>query len=191
MKQFAITAIAVLLGGLASLFLYDRFIVQPREKTLQQKETSATLERARAEGKDIAAGIDASVQKSVADAKATFDAQAALMSESAMMGDAITRGAMFKVALTEYYQTEGKWPKDNAALGLAKPDSYAGGAVTAIGIGAQGVVHIALNDKFGTGAAIKLVPVANTQTVQLNWHCETENSEKLATTLTACNKQSK
>jgi hypothetical protein len=34
MKQFAITAIAVLLGGLASLFLYDRFIVQPREKTL-------------------------------------------------------------------------------------------------------------------------------------------------------------
>jgi hypothetical protein len=191
MKQFALTVIAVLIGGLVSLFLYDRFIVQPREQVLQQKETSAVLERARAEGKDIAAGIDASVQKSVADAKATFDAQAAVMSERALVADAITRGGMFKVALTDFYQSEGKWPKDNAAIGMAKPAEYAGNAVTSIGIGAQGAVHIALNDKFEPGAVIKLIPTANAQTVQLSWRCETENSAKLATVLTACNTQNK
>jgi Pilin (bacterial filament) len=191
MKQFVLTAAGCLVGVLIALFVYDRFVVQPRELSLQQKETSAALERARAEGRDITKNIDDSVQKSVADAKATFDAQAKDMNERGSVGDAIGRSSMFKVAITEYYQSEGKWPKDNAAVGFAKPEEYAGGAVSAIAIGGEGVVTVSLNDKFDAKAKIKLIPVGNTKTMQINWRCETAGSAVLAATLRACNVDAK
>jgi Pilin (bacterial filament) len=191
MKQFVLTAAGCLIGVLIALFVYDSFIVQPRELALQQKETSAALERARAEGRDITKNIDASVQKSVAEAKAAFDAQAKEMSDRSSMGNAIGRSSMFKVAITEYYQSEGKLPKDNAAIGFAKPEEYAAGMVSAIAVGDLGVVTVSFNDKLDANAKIKLTPVTNAKTTQINWRCETVGSAVLTATLRGCNGEMK
>ena len=81
----------------------------------------------------------------------------------------------------------GKWPKDQAAAGLAAPESYAGGAVSSLSVADNGIVVIMLNDKIQSGAKIKLVPDVNPQSYVVNWRCTTDGSEVLKQHLQACN----
>ncbi len=187
MKQFVITFAAVLLAVAVALLGYDYFIVKPRA-ALQAETVQVDLKNAQTLAKNIAHDLDAAVTQSVSNANDTMNAQAGELQQRALVADAIARGSMFKTALAEYFMSNGQWPKNHAESGMAKPESYAGGAVSSISIEGKGVVIITLNDKIETGAKIKLIPEANEQSYMINWHCSSEGSEALKRHLPACGK---
>ncbi len=182
MKQFVITLIAVLVGGFLALLGYDRFIVQPREAAAVNAEAAAKVQtpadaqvdltQARAQAQQVAAEVEASVQRSVQGARDTMDAQAKDMDRRGLAVEAASRATMFRVALTEYYQTNGGWPRDADEAGLPAPTEMRGGAVREITLGANGVVTVKLDERFPAGSTIVLRPTANTAAGTVDWVCE-------------------
>lgn len=194
MKQFLLTLAAVLVGGFLALLGYDRFIVQPREAgeaTRAQKAADAAsvpidMGKARAEAREVAAEVEASVQRSVDNARATMTAQASEMDRRSLIADAVQRVSMFRVALTEYHMTNMRWPKDAEEAGLPPPADMRGGAVRTVTLGEQGVVTVALDDRFGKNGAIVLRPTANDATGQVEWACEVTGDDEIRRALPRC-----
>ncbi len=176
MKQFILTLIAVLIGGFLALLGYDRFIVQPREAAAKAPTSAANpqvdLGRARAEAQQVAAEVEASVQRSVEGARETMDAQAKLMDRRALIAEAASRATMFRVSLTEYYQSNGRWPRDADEAGLPAPTEMRGGAVREIRLGEQGVVTVKMDERFPEGSVIVLRPIVNAASGMVDWTCE-------------------
>jgi hypothetical protein len=187
MKQFAITFAAVLIAVALALLGYDYFIVKPRS-ALQAEAVQVDLSKAKLEAQDIAKDLDAAVTKTITQANDNMNSQAGEMQKRALMADAIARSSMFKTALAEYFMSNGQWPKSHDESGLAKPESYAGGAVSNISVGNKGTVIIVLNEKIEAGAKIKLTPQANEQSYVINWTCTVEGSEALKQQLPNCSK---
>jgi hypothetical protein len=198
MKQFLLTLAAVLVGGFLALLGYDRFVVQPRE-TAEAKRvetvappaaTPVDLGKARADAREVAAEVEASVQRSVDNARATMAAQASEMDRRSLIADAVQRVTMFRVALTEYHMTNGRWPQDAEDAGLPPPADMRGGAVRAVTLGEQGVVTVALDERFGKdgakGGAIVLRPTANAETGQIEWACEVTGDDEIRRALPRC-----
>ncbi|NOT89600.1 MAG: hypothetical protein HOP03_15680 [Lysobacter sp.] len=186
MKQFVITLIAVLVGGFLALLGYDRFIVQPREAAAAEAAAKAQagpanpqvdLGRARAEAQQVAAEVEASVQRSVDGAREAMDAQAKVMDRRALIADAASRATMFRVSLTEYYQSNGRWPRDADEAGLPAPTEMRGGAVREIRLGTQGVVTVKMDERFPEGSAIVLRPAVNAASGMVDWTCEVKGDE--------------
>ncbi len=191
MKQFALTLIAVLIGGFLALLGYDHFIVKPREAepapVVQAAPAQAPVDLAqtRSEAQAIASEVEASVQRSVENAKASMDAQAKAMDRRDLVSDAVRRATMYRVALTDYYQTNGRWPQDADEAGLPSPDEMRGGAVRSVTVGAQGRVTIALDDTFAPGSIIVLAPRINAPDM-IDWQCEVKGDPSLAQALPRC-----
>lgn len=167
MKQFIITFVAVLIAAAIALLGYDHFIVKPRE-TSQAEAVLVNLSNAKQQAQGVADELDAAVTESVQNANETMVAQANEMQQRSLAKDALVRASMFKVALSEYFISNGQWPKSQADAGLAKPESYAGGAVSSISVAEKGVVVITLNGQIESGAKIKLIPDANMQSYVIN-----------------------
>ncbi len=185
MKQFIITFLAVFLAAALALLGYDHFIVKPREAA-QAEAVQVNLSNAEQQAQGIANELDAAVTESVNNANETMIAQADEMQQRALAADALTRASMFKTALAEYFMSNGQWPKGQTEAGLAKPESYAGGAVSSISVAEKGVVVITLNSQIESGAKIKLIPDANMQSYVINWRCSTDGSEALNHLLPDC-----
>jgi len=176
MKNFATTLFAALIGVLIALFAYDRLVLAPRTAALAAQVSKAAaaekvdLDAARNEAKAIAEDLDASVKRSVDGAHQAMAAQATEADRRRLAADAMSRTAMFKVALTEYYQSNGDWPTDARQAGLEAPATYAGGAVTGITVGTKGAVLATLNDTFAPPSRIRLTPHANGSGM-VDWRC--------------------
>jgi Pilin (bacterial filament) len=188
MKQFVLTLTAVLIGGFLALLGYDRFIVQPREAAAAKAVAAAKaqtppanaqvdLGRARAEAQQVADEVEASVQRSVDGARKAMDTQAKEMDRRGLIVDAASRATMFRVSLTEYYQSNGRWPRDADEAGLPAPTEMRGGAVREIRLEAQGVVAVKLDERFPEGSAIVLRPAANAASGMIDWTCEVKGDE--------------
>lgn len=198
MKQFLLTLAAVLVGGFLALLGYDRLIVQPRETgeaKRAEKVADATavpidMGKARAEAREVAAEVEASVQRSVDNARATMTAQASEMDRRSLIADAVQRVSMFRVALTEFHMTNARWPQSAEEAGLPPPADMRGGAVRTVTLGEQGVVTVALDDRFGKdgarNAAIVLRPTANAATGQIEWACEVTGDDEMRRALPRC-----
>ena len=196
MKQFFLTLAAVLIGGFLALLGYDHFVVKPRETAAAQADAAATakvppnpqvdLDQARTEAREVAAEVEASVQRSVEGAREAMDAQAKEMDRRGLVLDAASRATMFRVALTEYYQTNGRWPRDADEAGLPSPGESRGGAVSGIALGAEGVVTVKLDDRFSSGSAIMLRPTANPATGMVDWGCEVRGDALLKQAMPRC-----
>ena len=196
MKQFVITLAAVLIGGFLALLGYDHFVVKPREtaaaqteantRAQQQKVAQVDLERARTEAQQVASEVEASVQRSVSGARDAMDAQAKEMDRRGLVLDAASRATMFRVALTEYYQANGRWPRDADEAGLPSPGESRGGAVSGIALGAEGVVTVKLDERFSSGSAIMLRPAANADTGMVEWGCEVRGDALLKQVMLRC-----
>jgi Pilin (bacterial filament) len=187
MKQFAITFAAVLCAAALALFGYDYFIVKPRAAA-QADAIQVDLTKAQTQAQGIADNLDAAVAKTMNNVSESMDAQTGEMQQRALAADALARASVFKVALTEYFMSNNQWPKNHADSGMAKPETFAGGAVASISVEEKGMVVILLNDKIQAGAKIKLIPEANEQSYTINWHCTTEGSDTLKRQLTVCEK---
>lgn len=197
MKQFVVTLAAVLIGGFLALLGYDHFVVKPREAAAMQAQAGAAstqqqavpqldLEQARTEAQQVAAEVEASVQRSVSGARDAMDAQAKEMDRRGLVLDAASRATMFRVALTEYYQTNGRWPRDADEAGLPSPGESRGGAVSGIVLGAEGVVTVKLDERFSPGSAIVLRPTANADTGMIEWGCKVRGEALLKQVMLRC-----
>jgi Pilin (bacterial filament) len=196
MKQFFLTLAAVLIGGFLALLGYDHFVVKPRGTAAAQADAAATaqtphnpqvdLDQARSEAREVAAEVEASVQRSVEGAREAMDAQAKEMDRRGLVLDAASRATMFRVALTEYYQSNGRWPRDADEAGLPSPGESRGGAVSGIALGAEGVVTVKLDERFSSGSAIVLRPTANAASGIVDWNCEVAGDALLKQAMPRC-----
>lgn len=192
MRQFLLTMIAVLVGGFLALLAYDRFVVAPREAAQSratvaeaaQGQARVDLQAARAEAKQVASEVEASVQRSVESAKSAMNEQAKEMDKRALLAEAVSRATMFKVAMTEYYQTNGQWPQDADEAGLPSPEEMRGGAVDGIGFDRSGVIRVSLRDPY-PGSAILLEPKVGASGM-VEWRCAVKGDAAIRSVLTRC-----
>ena len=192
MKQFILIFVAVLIGGFLALLGYDQLVVGPRAAATAQAEAAALaksqpdMKRARSEAKEVTAEVEAAVQRTVDNARQVFDAQATESGKRGLVSDAVQRATMFRVALTEYYMTNGRWPGDADEAGLPSPSEMRGGAVRTVTLGAQGTVTIALDESFEAGSVIVLKPDVNAATGVVDWNCEVKGDRVLKQTMPRC-----
>jgi hypothetical protein len=190
MKQFLATLIAVLIGGFLALLGYDHFIVQPREAAVArvdqpQAQAQVDLTGARTDAQQVAAEVEASVQRSVNGAREAMDTQAAEMERRALISEAVSRASMFRVSLVEFYFSNGRWPRNADEAGLPTPEEARGGAVRSVELGQGGSIVVMLDDRFAKGSKIVLRPRA-TSSHALEWDCEYRGDALLKQVLTHC-----
>lgn len=183
MKQFVVTLLAVLVGGFLALLAYDRLVVRPRAAA------SAPVAPAAGAASEAPTPASASMPAPVAAAAADEAPAAPPMSDNeraALIMDAVRRATMFRVALTEYHQTNGRWPRDVDEAGLPASEETRGGAVRGIELGPQGMVTVRLDSRFGRDGAIVLTPDAQGATGALDWRCEVRGDAALRKALPRC-----
>jgi hypothetical protein len=167
----------------AALFAYDRFVVQPREAARIQ-EVKVDLAEGRTEAQQIAGALDASVDRTLERAREGFDELADDQDKTRLANDALARSAMYRVALTEAYMSNGAWPGSAQEAGLPPFDADAPGAVQSITVGADGVLTIALRAPFA-GSRFVFTPRAGGDGM-VQWSCRSEGDESLRRHARAC-----
>ncbi len=195
MKQFLITLVAVLIGGFLALLGYDHFIVKPREAAATAKAAtempkrvpaSVDLSQARAEAKQVADEVEASVQRSVDSAREAMQMQAKDADRRAMIVEAVSKATMFRASITEYYQSHGRWPRDADDAGLPPPEDMRSPGVTGIAIGERGTIVVTLDRSLAANSSIVLRPTAKASTGLVDWRCELTGDPSLKAMLPRC-----
>lgn len=200
-NRIPVIFVTVVVAVVVVLFAYDRSVVAPRLAALGETQR-VSLGAARDEATQIAAELDASVERSVADAQAAMDAQAAEVDArrtadaeraaaelakyrgNAQAAEVLSRAAMLKTALAEYYLSMGAWPPDMAAIGLGAPDDFAGGPVARIDLEPDGVIAVRTTDDVAKGGIVRLMPEAR-PTGMIEWTCRASNYPAMAS-IEAC-----
>ena len=185
MKQVVLSLLGALLGVGIALLAYDRFVVQPRE-TKRAEAVTLDLAQTAADARKISEGLDASVKQSVDSARQAFDAQAADQNKRRMASEAIAQTQLYKVALTESFMANGKWPARASEAGLQQNNTRAGGAIRNISVGERGTVTVTFDNHFSEGTRLELIPDANPETYQVNWRCRTSGDADLKRYLPHC-----
>jgi len=194
MKQFLITLAAVLIGGFLALLGYDHFVVKPREAAAAKAEAAARkaetvpvdLTQAQKDARNVAAELESSVRRSVQSAEEALQAQAKTMDRASLAQHAVTRATMFRVAMTEYYQTNGAWPRTAEDAGLPPPEDTRSPAVASIAIGEAGAVVVSLDRTLADDSSIVLRPVPKEAMGTVDWRCELKGDTSLKTFLPRC-----
>jgi type IV pilus assembly protein PilA len=184
LPAFVAAFLGAVVGVALVLFAYDRFVVQPRAAA-QAARAELDLAERRVDAQGIAAGLDASVDRSVDRARSALGALAGDQDKARLANEALQRGAMYRVALSEYYMSRAQWPADAAEAGLPAFDAASGGVVGDITLGGQGVVTIALRAPFAPGSRFVLTPTARNDGT-LDWRCHGEGDADLPRLVPAC-----
>ena len=82
--------------------------------------------------------------------------------------EGMSLGGGAKTAVAEYYASEGVFPADNTAAGLALPTTITGNAVTGVTV-ATGVITVAYDAKVSAGTTIELSPTTTAGSIK--WEC--------------------
>jgi hypothetical protein len=193
MKQFLVTLIAVLVGGFLALLAYDRFIVQSRpggtSPTASETATTAQAPATVAVSPERPASAASQSPATIpgVEVGAAVPLERVPRNRTELVADAVQRATMFRVALTEYYQTNLRWPQDADEAGLPAPEEMRGGAVRSVGIGPGGTVTIVLDPPFIAGSRVELTPRV-TSSGQVEWGCRTQGDPGLADDLPRCDR---
>ncbi|MGH8026651.1 MAG: pilin [Pseudoxanthomonas sp.] len=185
MKQLVLSLIGTLLGVGLALMLFDNFVVQPRDEKRAEAAT-VDLSQAADQAKKITESVDASVKQSVDSAQRAFEAQANDQNKRRMAAEAIAQTQMYKVALTESFMSNGKWPANASEAGLPQNNAKAGGAIRNIAVGEHGAITVTFDGNFAEGALFQLVPQADPDTYQVRWQCRTSGDPDLKRYLPNC-----
>lgn len=182
---FLLGMAAALVGMAGALVAYDRFIVAPRQHEASLR-VEVDLEKARREARAIADEAQASVGRSVADARRAMEDEAMEMEMRRLAQEAMARTSMYKSALAEYHASNGNWPSSASAAGLPLPEEAAGGAVGAIHIGRGGTLRLEMAPPFAAGSTLVLSPEASDTGMPTTWSCLAHGDDALRRHLPQC-----
>ncbi|MEO6104784.1 MAG: pilin [Pseudoxanthomonas sp.] len=185
MKQLAMSLLGTLFGLGIALFIYDHFVVQPREAS-RIETSSVEFSRAADQARNITDSMDASVQQSIDKAQQAFDAQAADQNKRRLATDALAQTQMYKVAITESYMTNGKWPAQASEAGLPGSNAKPGGSIRNIVVGELGTIIVSFDHNFADSARLQWIPQADAESYQVRWQCRTSGDPDLTRYLPGC-----
>lgn len=181
MKSFLSMFVACALALAVVLSLHEVLIAQPREARLLAAQqaaldaaASAGFPGQREEAAQVAQALDASIDRSISNARDALARDAAAADARGRIADGLNRASMFKLAVAETYMSMGRWPQQASDAGLGAPADYAAGAVAGIALGADGVVTIEYTALVAEGATIRLIPSARADMGSIEWRCEAE-----------------
>lgn len=168
MRHGLITFFAALSGVLVALFsfhLYEKFAAD-RERAAESAEQQARIEQ----GRQL-------VERTIADERAV----------AAIRND-ISAASMARVAITEYYMTNGRMPASNAEAGLPAPDTYKGQALRSMTVAEDGSMVLEFDAGSGVeGGRIEWRPdLAGIESMGIQWHCSTRDYAQIARALPGC-----
>ena len=76
----------------------------------------------------------------------------------AYVAEGLDLSSTAKLAVTEFHDTNGRFPPSNVSAGLASSTSITGTAVRSVGIATGGVVTVTYNTKVESNSVITLTP---------------------------------
>lgn len=188
--QFAVTFVAII----AALAAYDAWhswrergqrpalVEQARREAnaIVSESTAQALEQ----GRRQAAAIAEESRKTIEDNNARSEALAEQQQARAILAGDIAVTAGVRVALTECYQTEGRWPDEPARCGI-DPAAYRGHLLDRVRIEAGGRYVAVLHAGYGLPAGeIRFTPTTTGATVQ--WNCSTSSYPGIERMLLTC-----
>lgn len=91
------------------------------------------------------------------------------------IAEGMALSAAAKMASTEVYATEGKWPADNKEAGLPSGDLITGQAVSSIEVYPEGEIMITYNDKVKSGGFVKIKGKTISDYGSVQWRCVDTN----------------
>jgi hypothetical protein len=178
---------------------------QAKKQIAEMREQNAALEQTSAEARQRMAQLRE--EKAIAEKSATLAAEQTQSLNSAVdaskafqqqqidrskRGRAMSEGFMaaqgLKVAMTEYFQSEGRWPANNAALGLTAPESYRTEilrSVNAEAFGKSGRVSVRFVDEGGSERELHLIANVN-GAMQVSWQCVSPDVRDIAEIAPSC-----
>lgn len=193
MKSFLSMFVACALALAVVLFVHDVFVAQPREARVLAAQQAALDAAAtagfsgqREEAAKVADALNASIDRSIGNARDAMARDAAAADTRARIADGLNRAAMFKLAVAETYMSTGRWPQQASDAGLGAPEDYAAGAVAGIALGADGVVTIRYTAVVADAAAIRLIPSARADMGSVDWRCEADGFADKSLLPTVC-----
>jgi hypothetical protein len=93
----------------------------------------------------------------------------AALQQRVQLGSVLTSLSQYKVALTEYYMSEGRWPDHFQQIGVDTAP-MAGGATLMLQPG--GVLVANLPDSFGVGKLLLIRPKESDSMMEIQWVCQ-------------------
>ena len=84
-------------------------------------------------------------------------------------GMSLASGA--KTTVTEYYSSQGQWPTNNAAAGIASANSIKGNAVRSVTV-ATSTITVAFNTKVEAGKNLVFKGSAGAAAGSVEWNCK-------------------
>ncbi|WP_165391299.1 pilin [Fluviicoccus keumensis] len=95
--------------------------------------------------------------------------------------------APVKVQLVEYYQSQGRFPASNAALGLPPANQYVRRAVIGLEVRPKGVLLVRFNGQSGVeGGEVRLQADVSKPHMGLGWECTTPSFRDIAEWAGSC-----
>ena len=158
------------------------------------KERAAELvETTQAQTKELGRQTQALSEQATAlkDQVADEHREAANQRERAMiafnLAQGLTAASTAKVAITEYYYSNGEPPASNHDVGLAEAEQYKGDSLRNMTISRGGVITLTYDEKTGVdNGKIQLIPDINSAQAQLNWRCVSPSFANIAIMLPNC-----
>ena len=92
-----------------------------------------------------------------------------------------------KVAITDFYQSENRWPGSNQDIGMQAPEKFAGRTLRSMEVSEGGVITLTYDDKTGVDkGTIRLIPDGSNAGYGIKWRCVTPSYENIATMMPTC-----
>lgn len=157
---------------------------EARQRMTQLREEKAMAEKAAAAAAEQTQSLNTAVDAS----KAYQQQQVERGKRGRALGEGLMAAQSVKVAMTDYFQGEGRWPANNAAMGLTAPESYRTEtlrSVSAEAFGKSGRVRVRFVDEGGSEREIHLIASVN-GAMQVSWQCVSPDVRDIAEIASGC-----
>jgi hypothetical protein len=145
------------------------------------KERQASLSDSLQQAQQQTEALNAAVEKS----ENYQQEQRTLASRGVTLANALNTAQSMKVAITEFYLTEGKWPRANADIGMPAPATFANGDVRSVAVRPNGRIELTI-----ASGTLFLQGAAN-QAQQIIWKCVTDSIPDIARLAPDCTYRAK
>lgn len=159
-------------------------LAQLREEKASAEKTAAMAEKSAA----LAAEQTQSLNTAVDASKAYQQQQVERSKRGRALGEGLMAAQGVRVAMTEYFQSEGRWPASNAAMGLSAPESYRTETLRSVHaepFGKSGRVRVRFIDETGSEREIHFVASVN-GAMQVGWQCVSPDVRDIAEIAPSC-----